>query len=118
MGKVYNVNQAKNECVLDGCVICVNVRVREFNSTFNNISVISWPSVLLGQKKRICVFPTDPKILPPTLTFFMPKKKIDRQNREIRPRFRVCFRLQQFSSFPCTFDRCLEPKTLYCMSNN
>ena len=37
---------------------------------------------------------------------------------QIRLRFRVCFRLQQFSSFPCTFDRCLEPKTLYCMSNN
>ena len=44
--------------------------------------------------------PTDPKILPPTLTFFMPKKK---KNPEIRLRFR----LQQFSSFPCTFDRCL-----------
>ena len=63
--------------------------------------------------------PTDPKILPPILTFFMPKKKkkkkkIDRQNPEIRLRFR----LQQFSLFPCTFDRCLEPKTLYCMSNN
>ena len=26
--------------------------------------------------------------------------------------------LTEFSSFPCTFDRCLEPKTLYCMSNN
>jgi hypothetical protein len=46
-----------------------------------------------------------------TLTFFMPKTKIDRQNR-------LRFRLQQFSSFPCTFDRCLEPNTLYCMSNN
>jgi hypothetical protein len=59
MGKVYNVNQTKNECVLDGCVICVNVRVREFNGTFNNISVISWPSVLLGQKKEyVCFRPT------------------------------------------------------------
>jgi len=48
--------------------------------------------------------PTDPNI-------FYAKKKIDRQNPEIRLRFR----LQQF---PCTFDRCLEPKTLYCMSNN
>ena len=69
----------------------------------------------LRPKKIICVLPIDPKILPPTLTFFMPKKKkIDRQNPEIRLRFRF----QQFSSFPCTFDRCLEPKTLYCMSNN
>jgi hypothetical protein len=30
----------------------------------------------LGKKKNMCVSdrPTDPKILPPTLTFFMPKK--------------------------------------------
>ena len=57
--------------------------------------------------------PTDPNI------FYAKKKKIDRQNLEIRLRFRGCFRLQQqFSSFPCTFDRYLEPKTLYCMSNN
>ena len=44
-------------------------------------------------KKNRCVSdrPTDPKILPPTLTFFMPKKKIDQQNPEIRRRFRVCF---------------------------
>ena len=69
-------------------------------------------------KKKICVFPTDRKILTPTPTFFMPKKKIDWQNPEIRLRFRVCFRLQQFSSFPCTFDRCLGPKALYYMSNN
>ena len=49
----------------------------------------------LDQKKNMCVSdrPTDPKILPPTLTFFMPKKIIDRQNPEIRLRFRVCFRL-------------------------
>ena len=46
---------------------------------------------------------TDPNI------FYAKKKKLDRQNPEIRLRFR----LQQFSSFPCTFDRCLEPKTLY-----
>ena len=40
--------------------------------------------------------PTDPKILPQTLTFVMPKKKKkDRQNPEIRPRFRVRFRIQQ-----------------------
>jgi hypothetical protein len=53
----------------------------------------------LGKKKNMCVSdrPTDPKILPPTLTFFMPKKnkKIDRQNPEIRLRVRVCFRIQQ-----------------------
>jgi hypothetical protein len=42
-------------------------------------------------KKKICVFPTDRKILTPTPTFFMPKKKIDWQNPEIRLRFRVCF---------------------------
>ena len=52
----------------------------------------------LGKKKNMCVSdrPTDPKILPPTLTFFMPKKtkKIDRQNPEIRLRVRVCFRIQ------------------------
>ena len=60
-------------------------------------------------KKNMCVSDR------PTLTFFYAKKKkIDWQNPEIRLRFR----LQQFSSFPCTFDRCLEPKTLYCMSNN
>ena len=39
--------------------------------------------------------PTDPNIL-----YAPKKKKIDRQNPEIRLRFRVCFRLQQFSSFP------------------
>ena len=75
----------------------------------------------LGQKKiNMCVSgrPTDPKISPSTPAFFMPKEKIDWQNPEIRLRFRVRFRLQQFSSFPCTFDRCLEPETLYCMSNN
>ena len=71
------------------------------------------------KKKNRCISdrPTGPNILLPTLTFFMPKKT-DRQNPEIRLRFRVCFRLQQFSSFPYTFDRYLEPKTLYCMSNN
>ena len=39
----------------------------------------------LGQIKNMCVSdrPTDPKILPPTLTFFMP---IDRQNPKIRLR--------------------------------
>jgi hypothetical protein len=26
--------------------------------------------------------------------------------------------LFEVSSFPCTFDRCLEPNTLYCMPNN
>jgi hypothetical protein len=31
-------------------------------------------------KKKICVLPIDPTILLLTLTFFMPKKKIDRQN--------------------------------------
>ena len=65
---------------------------------------------MIRPKKNMCVSgrPTDPKILPLTLTFFMPKKKkkkkkIDQQNPEIRLRFCVCFRLQQFSSFPCTF---------------
>ena len=53
--------------------------------------------VIRPNKKNMCVSdrPTDLKILPPTLTFFMPKKIIDRQNLEIRLRFRVCFRLQQ-----------------------
>ena len=44
-------------------------------------------------KKKLCVFPVDR----PTLKFyrrpkhfFMPNKKIDRQNPEIRLRFRVC----------------------------
>ena len=80
----------------------------------------SYALFIKAKTKNMCISgrPIDPKILPPTLTFFMPKKKIDWQNPEIRLRFRVCFRLQQFSSFPCTFDRCLEPKTLYCMSNN
>jgi hypothetical protein len=45
-------------------------------------------------KKKICVFPIDPKMLTLTLTFFMPKK-IDRQNPEIRLCFRVCFRIQK-----------------------
>ena len=55
----------------------------------------------LGQKK-MCVSdrPTNPKILLLILTFFYAKKKIDRQNPEFCLRFRVCFRLQQFSSFP------------------
>ena len=56
---------------------------------------LSW--LLLKTKKNMCVSgrPTDPIILPPTLTFCMPKKIIDRQNLEIRLHFRVCFRLQQ-----------------------
>jgi hypothetical protein len=35
-----------------GIVICreLRVRVMEFNSTFNNISVISWQSVLLMEE--------------------------------------------------------------------
>ena len=45
---------------------------------------------MLRPNIKICVFPIDPKILPPTLTFFMPKKEIDRQNPEIHLRFRVC----------------------------
>ena len=73
--------------------------------------VINW--LVFKAKKNICVFPIDPKILTPTNIFYA-KKRIDRQNPEIHLRFR----LQQFSSFPCTFDRCLEPKTLSCMSNN
>ena len=102
-----------------------------------------WPSP--SKKIYVSDRPTNPKILPPTLPFFMPKK-IDRKNPEIRLRFRVfsdfnnrrltvailtlsdkplietdllktCF-LFEFSSFSYTFDRCLEPKTLYCMSNN
>ena len=41
----------------------------------------------------------------------MPKKEIDQQNPEIRLRLHVCFRLQQFSSFPCTFE-------IHCFSRN
>ena len=51
----------------------------------------------------VYLFTADPNI-------FYAKKKIDRQNPEISLRFHVCFRLQQFSSFPYTFDRCLEPQ--------
>jgi hypothetical protein len=49
-----------------------------------------------GKKKNMCVSdrPTDPKIIPPTLTFFMAKNIIDLQNPEICLRFRVGFRLQ------------------------
>jgi hypothetical protein len=47
------------------------------------------------KKKYVCFQSTDPKILPPTLTFFMPQKIIDRQNLEICLLFHVCFRLQQ-----------------------
>jgi hypothetical protein len=45
----------------------------------------------MPKKKKMCVSnrPTAPKILPPTLTFFMPKKIIDQQNPEIRLRFRL-----------------------------
>ena len=49
-------------------------------------------SCTIMPKKNICVSdqPNDPKILPPTLTFFMLKKKvIDRQNPEIHLRFRL-----------------------------
>ena len=55
---------------------------------------------MLGQKKNMCV--SDRPTLKFYLTFFMPNKKIDWQNPEIRLRFRVCFRVQQFSSFLCT----------------
>ena len=61
--------------------------------------------------------PTDLKILPPTLTFFMPKKK----NRLAKSR--------NLSPFPCLFPTSIIEikngeytqvitKTLYCMSNN
>jgi hypothetical protein len=43
----------------------------------------------LIRPKKICVFPIDRL----TLTFFMPTNIIDRQNPEIRLRFRICFRL-------------------------
>ena len=32
---------------------CVRVRAMVFNVTFNNISVISWPSVLLVEETRV-----------------------------------------------------------------
>ena len=32
---------------------CVIIRVMVFNATFNNISVISWRSVLLGEKAEV-----------------------------------------------------------------
>ena len=91
---------------------------------------------IIRQKKKKCVFPIDPKILPLTLTFFMPKKK----NRSVKSGnsspFPCLFQtstidgrltvailtlsdkrlietdllktgfLFEFSSFPCTFDRC------------
>ena len=55
-----------------------------------------------AKKKKICVSdrPTDPKNLLPTLTFFMPKKIIDRQNLEIHFRFR----LQQQTLDCCDID--------------
>jgi hypothetical protein len=33
--------------------LCVRVRVMVFNATFNNISVISWQSVLLLEETRV-----------------------------------------------------------------
>jgi hypothetical protein len=102
----------------------------------------------LKPKKDMCVSdrPTDSEILQPTLTFCMPEKKIDRQIRKFvsvsvfvsdfnNRRLTVAILtlsdkrltetdllktgfLFEVSSFPCTFDRCLEPNTLYCMPNN
>jgi hypothetical protein len=45
-----------------------------------SISCLLKSIVSVKAKKKICVLPIDPKILLLTLTFFMPKKKIDRQN--------------------------------------
>jgi hypothetical protein len=70
--------------------ITINIPLSTINIGFFKLSN-------LRPNKKICVSnrPTNPKILPPTQTFFMPKKIIDQQNPEIPLRFRVCFRLQQ-----------------------
>jgi hypothetical protein len=54
-------------------------------------------------QKKMCVSdrPTDPKILPATLTFFMPKKIIDRQNPEIRLPFPYLFPTSTIDSVSC-----------------
>ena len=98
-------------------------------------------SQIKAKKKNMCVSdrPTNPNI-------FYAKKKIDRQNPEIRLRFvfvsdfntrrltvailtlsdkrlieadllKTGF-LFEFSSFPCTFDRCLEPVLMIQQSYN
>ena len=92
-------------CIYEKKVETVKVyNLTNINRTNNHLSL----QLIKAKKKYMCVSdrPTAPKI------FYAKKKKIDRQNPEIRLRFRVCFRLQQFSSFPCTFDRCLEPKNI------
>ena len=96
------------------------------NSSTGMSSFISLP-----RPTKVCVSnrPTDPKILPPTLTFFMPQKITDRQivsvsvfvsdfkNRRLTvailtlsdkrlietDSLKTGF-LFEFSSFPCTFD--------------
>ena len=41
------------KCYLNRMNMWVNVRVMVFNATFNNISVISWWSVLLVEETRV-----------------------------------------------------------------
>ena len=53
------------------------------NSCFRLVDFWKPSLKLLRPSKKICVFLIDR----PTLTFFMPKKKLDRQNSEIR----LCF---------------------------
>jgi hypothetical protein len=100
IGIWFRLGQKKNMCVSD----CMVFKIRVGRSGFFFFETYKHaPSSKITQT---CLFlscysllPIDPKILPPTITFFMPKKKkIDRQNLEIRLRFRVCFWLQQFSS--------------------
>ena len=75
----------------------------------------------MEKKKKKKIGPTDPSI------FYAKKKDIGKIRKfisvsvfvsEFNNRRLTVAILTEFSSFPCTFDRCLEPKTLYCMSNN
>jgi hypothetical protein len=63
--------------------ICKKVIKMYLNYVILNLSNLIPKCSLSKAKQKICVFPINPKILPPTLTFFMPKEKIDRQNPEI-----------------------------------
>ena len=89
----YAETRADNSGNANHRVTCLVV----MGSPFDNEQVCRVSFHCLGQQNsmRVSNRPTDPKILPPTLTFVMPQKIIDRQNPEIRLRFRVCFRLHK-----------------------
>jgi hypothetical protein len=105
-------------CIYEKKVETVKVyNLTNINRTNNHLSL----QLIKAKKKYMCVSdrPTAPKILPPTLTFFMPKKK--KKIGKIQKFVSVSVFVSDFNNFLHFLVHLIDvwnQKTLYCMSNN